>query len=241
MRSAPPPGAARVPVVVELFTSEGCSSCPPADALLIQLEAEQRIAGAQVVVLGQHVDYWNRLGWTDPFSSAAFTRRQNDYAEAFGRDSIYTPQMVVDGQAEFVGSDAARAQAAITRAAGQPKIPLDVAVEAGPQPDKIRVLITPGEVPSGMPCRNAEVFLALTERNLSSSVARGENSGRHLQHTGVVRALKSLGPLAPGKPLDAELRLAPTWKRQDLSVVAWVQDRSTRRILGAGIFQGGAR
>src|SRR5215469_7788691 len=102
--SAPPSAAPRVPVIVELFTSEGCSSCPPADALLARLESAQPVSGAQIIALEEHVDYWDHLGWMDPFSSAEWTRRQQDYSGAFRRDGEYTPQMVVDGREEFVGS-----------------------------------------------------------------------------------------------------------------------------------------
>src|SRR3984893_15090212 len=110
LRAAPP-----TPGIVQLFTSEGCSDCPPADTLLEKLIATQPVAGAEIIGLGQHVDYWDRLGWKDRFSSAALTNRQQVYQTRFGTESIYTPQMVVDGRAEFVGSDAAAARRAIER------------------------------------------------------------------------------------------------------------------------------
>src|SRR6516164_6714157 len=108
-------------VVVELFTSEGCSSCPPADALLKELSEQQPLQGVQVIALEEHVDYWNHLGWTDPFSSTEFSQRQSDYARIFGNDGVYTPQMVVDGQSEFVGSRGGSAKEAIQKAARLPK------------------------------------------------------------------------------------------------------------------------
>jgi len=106
----------RVPVVVELFTSEGCSSCPPADALLSRLERSQPLPGVRIIPLEEHVDYWNQLGWPDPFSSAQYRGRQNDYAtHVFFTDNIYTPQMIVGGQAGFSGGDGNRAQQEIAR------------------------------------------------------------------------------------------------------------------------------
>lgn len=226
--------ATRTPVVVELFTSEGCSSCPPADALLIRLEKLQPVANAQIIVLGQHVDYWNQLGWADPFSSALFSRRQSEYAEAFGRDGIYTPQMIVDGQAEFNGSDASRAQSAIARAAAQPKAAMTVSCRAGSKPQSLRVQVQIAATPQGMSAREAEVILAVTESNLANDVPRGENAGRKIQHTGVVRLLKSLGRVdAATASLEAEIQLAAGWKSFNLTVVAFAQERVSRRILGA--------
>src|SRR5579859_6872600 len=109
------------PVIVELFTSEGCSSCPPADALLARLDQEQRIGNAEIIALEEHVDYWDQLGWRDPFSGRQWTERQQDYAAVFRNDGVYTPQMVVDGRAEFVGSSQSRARSAIAEAVREPK------------------------------------------------------------------------------------------------------------------------
>src|SRR5882724_13421492 len=114
MAQAPP---AATPVLVELFTSEGCSSCPPADLLLQRLQKTQPLKGIQVISLSEHVDYWNQLGWTDPFSSSFFSERQRRYAETFRGDGVYTPQMVVDGRAQLVGSDSQTALRAIAEAA----------------------------------------------------------------------------------------------------------------------------
>jgi hypothetical protein len=221
-----PLAAQRQPVLVELFTSEGCSSCPPADALLLRLE-KQPISGAEVIVLSEHVDYWNQLGWTDPFSSAEFSRRQSRYSDVFRRDGVYTPQMVVDGGVEFNGSDARRAQQAIISAAKEKK----AAVRVTPQGDHLHVEVS--DLPPGAGDR-AEVLLAITETNLRSDVRRGENSGRNLEHTGVTRRLEVIGTAKPGAGFSADpkLVLGKNWKRADLRAVVFVQDATTRKVLG---------
>src|SRR5271156_239270 len=119
-------GAARVPVLLELFTSEGCSSCPPADRLLEILDQKQPVAGADLIVLSEHVDYWDRLGWKDPFSSPQYTARQQDYTNKYNFDGVYTPQLVVDGRFGFVGSDGREASAAIQKAMREQKIPIEI-------------------------------------------------------------------------------------------------------------------
>ena len=124
------PAGGRTPVIVELFTSEGCSSCPPADQLLAKLEADQSIQNAEVIALEEHVDYWNNLGWTDPFSSESSTLRQYVYAETLGNGNAYTPQMVVDGQDEFVGSRERQARGAIGQAANRRKADVTITATA---------------------------------------------------------------------------------------------------------------
>src|SRR2546430_11354979 len=114
------------PVLVELFTSEGCSSCPPADLLLSRLQQSQPIAGVEVIALSEHVDYWNQLGWTDPFSLAGLTERQRQYAAALRGEGVYTPQMVLDGKTGFVGSDSQKALGAIAQAAKSPRTGIDL-------------------------------------------------------------------------------------------------------------------
>src|SRR5579872_391638 len=116
----------RTPVVIELFTSEGCSSCPPADHLLARLENEQPVPQADIVVMEEHVDYWDHLGWRDPFSAASYTQRQQDYALAFGLEDVYTPEMVVDGRPGFTGSDGGRALQAIRDSASAPHATVDI-------------------------------------------------------------------------------------------------------------------
>src|SRR5271163_1733993 len=127
---APAAETGRKPVVVELFTSEGCSSCPPADALLQQLEQQQPIAGAEIIALEEHVDYWNHDGWIDPFSSPEWTQRQQTYVTLFKKDA-YTPELVVNGRSQFVGNDAQEAEVEIAKAAGDLKT--DVAITSSPE------------------------------------------------------------------------------------------------------------
>ena len=223
-----------VPVLVELFTSEGCSSCPPADIVLEQLQKEQPVEGGLVIALSEHVDYWNHLGWADPFSSRGFSDRQRGYGRAFGLDSVYTPQMVVNGRAEFLGSDRERAEAVISRAARAPHADVRVTslVDTG-MAGHLEVRVS--GLPSNRSGDPVDVLLAITENNLRSSVARGENAGRHLGHTAVVRRLTSLGVASPGHPIAADptLKFDRAWKRKDLSAVVFAQEHNSGHVLGA--------
>src|SRR5256885_6555536 len=161
--------AASTPVLVELFTSEGCSDCPAADAVLERLLATQPVAGAAIVGLGQHVDYWDRLGWKDRFSSAAFTNRQQVYGARFGNGNIYTPQMVVDGVTEFVGSDANAAQRAVSKSLAAPHGTLSIKVEEVTRPALV-VTVTARGLPKPGRGDHADVILALTEDHLKTDV-----------------------------------------------------------------------
>jgi len=226
--------AKRTPVLVELFTSEGCSSCPSADQVLARLQKDQPIDNAEIIPLSEHVDYWNYIGWADPFSSAAYSDRQRGYGTAFRLESIYTPQMVVNGQAEFVGSDRGRAESVIARAASAAHA--DVEIKAAPSRGSApEVQIRVDNLPPVRRGDTADVLLAITEDNLRSNVARGENSGRRLEHTAVVRNLRVIGTVSPGRPFAATAGavIASAWKRGDLTAVVFVQERASRRVLGA--------
>jgi hypothetical protein len=224
------PIEAKKAVLVELFTSEGCSSCPPADRLLLELD-QQTVAGAEVIALSEHVDYWNRLGWADPFSSSAFSERQSRYSRVFDNDSIYTPQMVVDGREEFVGNNAARARSAIAQAARSDKATITLSTSQASAAIKIHIenlpAITDGD--------RAEVVLAITEGGLQSNVTRGENSGRRLAHTAVVRSMEVIGSVEGGKSFDREAtaQIEKGWNRDQLRAVVFIQERESRRVLGA--------
>jgi hypothetical protein len=223
--------------LVELVTSEGCSSCPRADALLADLARSQPVEGVRIVVLGEHVDYWDKLGWPDPFALPALTMRQQIYALSFGNDSVYTPQVIVDGEQELVGGDRSEALKAIARAARSPKAQIELElrpIERGVLPEvplRIRISKLPLK-PGGGP---AEIWLAVTESGLKSDVSRGENAGLSLRHTGVVREMRPIGRMEQDSPLDAEARviLAPDWNLDRLDAVVFLQERATRRVLGA--------
>jgi hypothetical protein len=223
------PGAPRKAVVVELFTSEGCSSCPPADELLGHLRQDLAAKNVQVIPLGFHVDYWNSLGWKDRFSSADFTQRQEQYTRALKVDGPYTPEMVVDGEVEFVGNDAGRAQSTIRQQASQLEIAQVKISSAGT--DQLKIQVKGAAAPSSS---NALVMLAITEDNLSTQVGSGENGGRTLHHAAVVRELRQVGTLQSGSiETTVPLRLEKDWKRSDLRAVVFVQNGPSGKIDGA--------
>jgi len=226
-------GAARTPILVELFTSEGCSSCPSADKLLAKLATSQPIDGAEIIALEEHVDYWDRIGWKDPFSAADFTKRQYDYGNHFHLDSVYTPQAVVDGQREFIGSDEGTAVSAISEAAAQRKanVVLRVTTEDAAQ---LQLNVSVDKLPARS--GSTQVVLAVTEDDLKVHVKSGENSGRNLVHHGVVRRLVTLGKMRDRDAFTTQVTvpLDRQWRRENLRLVAFVQSEASRRILGVG-------
>jgi len=229
--------AARTPVVVELFTSEGCSSCPPADELLARLSEQQSLKNAEVIALEEHVDYWNNLGWADPFSSGDWTARQYNYAGVLGNVNAYTPQMVVDGQAEFVGSSTWKARHAIQEAAARAKTAVTLTADRADSANRVNVSASVGKLAGTTPGNAAEVWLAITETGLHSAVTRGENAGEDLHHAAVVRSMRKIGEAKPEGETsfagDAAVPLQKEWKRENLRAVLFVQEKRSRRILGA--------
>jgi hypothetical protein len=216
LAASPPP---RTPVLVELFTSEGCSSCPSADNALARLAQRQPVEGVELIALGFHVDYWDFLGWKDPYSSAEYSERQRRYALDGDDNRVYTPQMVVDGERAFVGGeDEARTQAAA--AAQRAKVPLRLTARVDGESVVVRVRTETAPAPG------LELWAALAEEGLSTDVKRGENAGKKLAHAAVVRTLATL-PVAKasegGFVSEARLKLSPGWKREKLRVVAVLQ------------------
>jgi len=226
------PDASATPVLVELFTSEGCSSCPPADALLSRLGRTQPVPGADILALEEHVDYWDRLGWKDPFSSEAATSRQNEYSSAFGGQEIYTPQMIVDGRTEFVGSSDSDALRAIRSASQSPKPEVQLAWDAG---DVLKINVRP--LTGATRGDDLQLFVVVAESKLHTDVKRGENAGRGLEHNGVVRRLSQVAKIntpSEGFSSTEAVHPAPEWNRDNLRAVVFVQERHTRHVVAAG-------
>lgn len=224
---------ARMPVIVELFTSEGCSSCPPADALLAKLLADQPVSGAQVIALAHHVDYWDKLGWPDPFADRVFTDRQAQYRRRLRLDQLFTPQMIVDGRDSFVGSDGSAARKAIGKAARAAKAAVELSIA---DPGRLHVGARIAGLQRAGHRQIADLVLAVTEDGLTSNVERGENRGRRLAHAAVVRLIAPVMEIAPGADgvdADVPVLLESTWDRERLNVVAFVQERESGRVLGA--------
>jgi hypothetical protein len=204
----------RASILIELFTSEGCSSCPPADRVLEALDPS-------AIVLSEHVDYWDQLGWRDPFSSHAHTLRQQAYARRFAKEGPYTPQMVVDGLVEFNGSDGRRASQEIARAAKREHVPMQLSVNGG------QLGIETGPV-----SHTADVLLAIAEDHQVSQVTAGENKGRNLRHVAVVRSMKKVGSVRRGTAFTQSVPLPSEAAGKRL--IVFIQASDHGQVAGAG-------
>ena len=226
--SGSPAQTPRVPVLVELYTSEGCSSCPPADDLLATLLHDQPIQRAEVVPIGLHVDYFNDLGWKDAFSSASFTARQQHYLRTFS-DNLYTPQIVIDGQNAMPAAEVDLVRRGIESAAQMPH--LSVSIAARFVGDQLQLTIHVPPAPSH--AEKIQIVAAITENGLSSVVTRGENRGRTLHHVAVARTVQELGLLTgDGAALEKPLPLGKDWNRVALNAVVWLQGTKSRHVYG---------
>ncbi len=220
----------RRPVLVELFTSEGCSDCPPADALLADLDEKQFVPGADAIVLSEHVTYWNHEGWRDPFSFNAIDERQQDYERVFGVGDVYTPQMVVDGTEQFVGSNLQKLTTALQHEAATPKIAVQIEDAHTAQAGTVAFAV---RLPAGT---KGSLVAAVAENATVSEVSRGENAGRTLHHVAVVRVIKEFSSSAgDGRPLELTgSSLADADKTgTPLRLVVFLARRSDGRVLGA--------
>ena len=222
------PSRDREPVLVELFTSEGCGNCPPADKQLALMETQQPIQGADVITLGYHVDYFNDRGWQDAYSSPEYTRRQNLYALRMNLDNVFTPQMIVDGQMQFVASDQTKAFDSISKAAAAGKAVVNVSVNGN----------TAEVTATGIGRHTvATAVLATVEDNLVSNVNAGNNRGKTLQHVSVVRKLQGFGKI-PEQATEfkgaIELPTNREWRAENVRHVVYLQEDQSGRIIGVG-------
>ena len=230
---AQPAGAKPKVVLVELFTSEGCSDCPPADELLRSVDQQKDVAGDLVVGISEHVTYWNSLGWRDPFSAGVYDERQAMYARRFGLDSVYTPQMVVNGEAQFVGSDRARLANSLHKAIQQPAT-VDVRIASAvmmPGTVEVRFRAT-GELAAS----KVEFLAVLVDDEDRSSVQRGENSGKTLTHVSVARALERVSDVKAGTVSQVQLALPSGFQpSMGHQVILFAQAVDSGRVLSVDV------
>jgi hypothetical protein len=231
--------ATRTPVVVELFTSEGCSSCPPADELLARIEHAQPFDSAEVIALEEHVDYFNQDGWIDPFSSLEWTQREAAYDSALHAGTPSTPQMFVDGRSHFAGGQINNLSAAILESSKRAKTAIALTQDSSTATSEPQFSVSVSKLYGATEKDTPEVWLLISESGLHSAVSRGENAGLDLHHASVLRILKKIGAAnvaagdLPSFSANAAIKLKPTWKRENLLAVAIVQEKKSRKILGA--------
>ncbi len=224
-KQAPP-----VPVLLELFTSEGCSSCPPADKLLGVLDREQPVGGVQLIVLSEHVDYWNHLGWSDPYSSHAISERQEEYASHVGVSDIYTPQLIVDGARQALGSNWPAAKRAIDDSLHDIKIPITLSARK----ESARFLVHVDVNPAGIAAPAGEVYLVLAVDHGHSHVLRGENAGRDIDHVAIADSFHKIGKVGAGASFskDVQAKCDENLRAGPVRIIAFVQDNASKRIIG---------
>jgi hypothetical protein len=220
--------SARKPVLVELFTSEGCSSCPPADTFLRELDGKQPLVGAQVIAIEEHVDYWDGDGWRDPFSLHDFTLRQSAYAERLRLSGPYTPQMVVDGTYEFVGNDRIRADQAFQKAVERTMIPIRISSSNANGKFLARIETDPVGNKAG-------VWMALVSDHAQSQVLRGENGGRHLEHVAVARKLSRIGNAGGNKSFSKDVTIGRV--PEPSRIIVFLQEPGQGDVIGVGSAQ----
>lgn len=228
--------AARTPILLELFTSEGCSSCPPVDNWVQRMDAVQPVVGAEIIVLSEHVDYWDHDGWKDPFSSAAITNRQQAYVRNLGLSDVYTPQIIMDGDTELRPADPERTKQSMVKAASAPMIAvhIDSAALSSGSP---AVLTGRIEADGHAQKHGGDVFVALALNKTLTDVLAGENNGRKLTNIAVVKEMTKIGKLEKGRSFDQtfSMKLWPDADPANLRVIVFVQESGPGRVLGAAM------
>lgn len=200
--------------------------------MLAKLQNEQPVENAEIVTLAFHVDYWDYLGWKDKFSSAEYSQRQNDYTNSLGLNSNYTPQMIVDGKAQFVGSNSSKALTEIDKATGNKKGLIEITLQKELLNPSLKVKI------SGLnPSEDADVYLAITEDELETDVKRGENNGKKLSHMSVVRELQQVGNIATAEKtfeIEKTVKIDSLWNEKNLNFVVFVQNKNSKNVVAIG-------
>lgn len=230
------PSDTRYPVLLELFTSEGCSSCPPADDWVQKLDSEQPISSEQIIVLSEHVDYWDHDGWKDPFDSAALTERQNGYAQRLGLHDVYTPQVILDGTSELHLNDKQGIEDAFARANTSPAVSVridSVKFEDG-RPGTVQGRI---EVDGGSQEHSGDVYVVTALDHADTQVLKGENGGHHLSYVAVVESISKIGKLEKGKSFERDFscKLKSGTDPKNLRVIAFVQEPDFGKVIGAAM------
>src|SRR5215831_9077328 len=241
IRAAGRPGDEKTsanPIIVELFTSEGCSSCPPADEFVQKLDTLQPVPGAQLIVLSEHVDYWDHDGWKDPNSSPGLTERQSGYVRMMGLSTAYTPQIIVDGSIEVKLGDSQRVEKVFQQALASAKVPIHISgveLDRG-NPDLLHAHVD--AQPTALK-HSADLYLALALDHVESQVLRGENGGRHLTHVAVVQQITKIGKLnkTSGFAEDVQLKMKATIPMSNLRLVAFAQESGPGKLIGASLWK----
>lgn len=226
----------RTPIVIELFTSEGCSSCPPVDNWATWIDGAQPVPGAQVIILSEHVDYWNSDGWKDPFSSALYSERQREYAGSLGVTEVYTPQLVVDGNDNMNLQNAADVRRTLDRDAHAEMLPVRIE-SATVTPGQPGVVTGRVEADATGQKHTGDVFVAVTMRRTLTDVLAGENDGKKLTNVNVVRDLVKVGRVNKGKTFDQPFKVTlwPGAEAANVRVIAFVQEPGMGKVVGAAI------
>jgi hypothetical protein len=239
-QSANSSSGAPVAVLVELFTSEGCSSCPPADALIQTWDSSQPFSGAQLIILSEHVDYWDHDGWRDPYSLASLTARQSAYALALGNATPYTPQVIVDGKGELQLTDMQQVQRVFQSAIAAAKIPVridSVHVQHGTAP----LLRAHVAIDAAAATKNADAYIAVALDHAKSNILRGENAGRQLAYIAVVQEVKKIGKVEKGSGFsqDVQFKLNLSLDQAKLRFIVFVQQSGPGTVVGAAMWKSG--
>jgi hypothetical protein len=233
----PAPAATEIahPVLVELFTSEGCSSCPPADEMLKRMDGFQSSPDTQLIVLSEHVDYWDHDGWKDPYSSHLITERQSAYVHAMGLETAYTPQLIVDGSVELRQDQAQKADQTLQAASATAKVPVRIkSLNVSGSPATVQAQV---EADGSSATHDGDIYVALALDHADSQVSRGENSGKHLSHVAVLENLTKIGKLKKGQAFSqqVQIKLNPGMAANNLRVIAFVQESGPGKVLGAAV------